>query len=77
MLFMFKKNTIKNPFHEVDVCVIFVGNLEHGPWLIDSTNVSKKADQVTNALIVPKNGTVPVRLVNSSSQLGGDSLARM
>ena len=63
------KDTIKiPPFHEVDVCGVFVGDLEQGPWLIDSTNVSKKAVQVTNALVIPKNGTIAVRLMDSSSQ---------
>ena len=37
-----------------------MGDLEQGPWLIelDSTNVSKKAVQVANALVISKNGTV-------------------
>ena len=76
------KNTIRiPPFHEVDVSGVVVGDLEQGPWLIDSTGLSKKAIQVANALVVPKNGTVPVRLMNSSRQpvtvYRGDSLARM
>ena len=65
----------------MDVCGLVVGDLEQGPWLIDSTSVSKKAVQVANALVIPKNGTVPVRLMNSSGQsvtvYCGDSLARM
>ena len=53
------KNTISRipPFHEVDVSGVVVGDLEQGPWLIDSTGLSKKAIQVANALVVPKNGT--------------------
>ena len=81
-VFVILKDTIKiSPFHEVDVCGVFVVDLEQGPWLIDSTSMSKKAVQVANALVMPKNGTVPVRLMNSSSQpvtvYSGDSLAKM
>ena len=77
------RNTIKiPPLHEVDVCGLVGRDLEQGPWLIDSTSMSKKAAiQVANALVIPKNGTVPVRLMNSSCEAitvyCGDSLARM
>ena len=69
------------PLHEVEVNGTFTGELEPGPWLIESSGVPKKTVHVANAIVIPRNGMVPVRLMNSSCEpvtvYHGDLIARM
>ena len=76
------KETVKiPPLHEVEVNGTFTGELEPGPWLIESSGVPKKTVHVANAIVIPRNGMVPVRLMNSSCEpvtvYHGDLIARM
>ena len=76
------KETIKiPPLHEVEVNGTFTGELEPGPWLIESSGVPKKTVHVANAIVIPRNGMVTMRLMNSSCEpvtvYQGDLIARM
>ena len=59
----------------------FTGELESGPWLIEYSGVPKKTVHVANDIVIPRNGMVPVRLMNSSCEpvafYQGDLIARM
>ena len=76
-----KETAVFPPLHEVDVIGLFTGELERGPWIIDSSGLPKSQVCIANALVIPRNGTVPVRLMNPSSLQGtlhcGDTLSTM
>ena len=76
------KETIKiPPLHEVEVNGTFTGELEPGPWLRESSGVPKRTVHVANAIVIPRNGMVTMRLMNSSCEpvtvYHGDLIARM